>query len=98
MQVKKRTLKLTTDSDGVNAAVIPANFASPSNYTPASTNTKGHLEGIDNALGSMGGSTGDIGHTSFAAANNTANQTITSFAFNTASIINFLIFSRINIS
>lgn len=86
MQVKKRTLKLSTASDGVNAAVIPANFASPSNYTPADTFIKGHLQGIDSALASAGGTAGDISHTSFSAANNTANQTITSFAFNAASV------------
>ena len=53
----KKFLTLDTTANGVNAQVIPANFASPSNYTPGQVGSEGtleissHLKGIDTALG-----------------------------------------------
>jgi len=52
----KKYLTLDNSANGVNAQVIPANFASPVNYTPAPVASEGtleissHLKGIDNAL------------------------------------------------
>jgi hypothetical protein len=82
MQVTKKFVKLSTASDGVNGAVLPANFASPANYTPTDSFIKGHLEGIDNKFGTIGGTTGDIAHTSFSLANNQASAAnVTGLAF-----------------
>ena len=74
-------------TDDVNSRVMPANFT-PSNYTPTQVGTEGsdkvssHLKGIDNALGSIVPSTGDIPQTSWAGpVDNTNSQVITGLLF-----------------
>lgn len=60
-QVDKRFIDFGTTGNKINSQVIPANFESPSNYTPAQVDSEGadkissHLKGIDTALG-LGGS------------------------------------------
>jgi len=80
-------IKFGTGTGEVNSRVLPANFT-PSNYTPTEIASEGtdkvsaHLKGIDDALGSIVPTTGDIPHTVWSGlANNTANQTITGLAF-----------------
>lgn len=82
-RVPKKLIKLGTASDEVSASDVPSNFGSPSNYTPDSADIKGHLSGIDTAIGAIGSTTGDIAHTSFSLANNqsvAANVTGLAFA------------------
>lgn len=82
MQVSKKFLKLGTGPGELNASDLPSNFGSPTNYTPDSSDVKGHLSGIDTKLGAIGGPPGDIGHTSFSIANNQASPVnVTGLAF-----------------
>jgi hypothetical protein len=87
VQIISRFIKFGTSTDEVNSRVIPAHFT-PTNYTPTQVGTEGndktsaHLKGIDNALASAGGISGDISHTSFSLANNqAAAANVTGLAF-----------------
>lgn len=94
-QIKKKFIKFGTGSEDVNSRVIPAHYTA-SNYTPAQVASEGndkvsaHLQGIDSALGAAGVTPGDIGVTSFSAANNQASPAnVTGFAFNNATTRGF---------
>ena len=96
MQILRKFIKFDTTSDAVNAQVIPANFASPSNYTAGQVGSEGtdkissHLKGIDTKLGTLGATTGDIGHTSFSAANNQSSAAnVTGLAFANGTVRSF---------
>ncbi len=79
-KITKKFLVLDTSTNGVNAAVIPANRTA-TNYTPTDTSTKGHLDGIDTELATLQ-SAGDIKETSFSSTNNQGSvANITGFAF-----------------
>lgn len=88
MRIQKKLLKLGTGTGELSATDLSANFATPTNYTPATAFIKGHLEGIDTALGSVPTSpAGDINHTTFSIANNQASPTnVTGLAFANASV------------
>lgn len=86
-QIKKKFIKFGIGTEDVNSRVLPANFT-PSSYTPTQVASEGtdkvsaHLKGIDNAIGSLGSVSGDIGLTSFSAANNqVAAANVTGLAF-----------------
>lgn len=86
-RIKSKFIKWGTGTQEVNSREMPANFT-PSNYTPTQVGSEGssqvssHLKGIDNALGSITGTTGDIAHTQFTAADNQASPAnVTGFAF-----------------
>ena len=94
-RLKKRNLRLGTGTDDLNSRDLPANFT-PANYTPEQVGTEGtemtssHLKGIDVKIGTLGSTTGDIGHTSFSAANNQATlANVTGFAFSNAVVRSF---------
>lgn len=94
-RLKKRNIRLGTGTDDLNARDLPANFT-PTNYTPTEIDGEGtdktsaHLKGIDIQLSSSSGTTGDIAHTSFSAANNQSTLAdITGFTFSNASIRSF---------
>lgn len=94
-RIRKKFIKWGTGTDDVNSQSMPANFT-PSNYTPAQVASEGsdkvsaHLNGIDAALGSITGTTGDIAHTSFTAADNQASPAnVTGFAFANATVRSF---------
>lgn len=94
-RIKKKHLRLGTGTDELNGRDIPANFT-PSSYTPTQVASEGtdkhsaHFKGIDTALGSLGATTGDIGLTSFSAANNQSSAAnVTGFAFANASVRSF---------
>lgn len=91
-RIKQKFIRFGTGTDDVNARLIPANFT-PSSYTPiavgaeATTQVSAHLKGIDTTLGALGATTGDIGLTTFNAANNqAAAANITGFAFANATV------------
>lgn len=91
-RIAKKFIRLGTASDELNSRDLPANFT-PTNYTPTqvgsegSTKTSAHLKGIDNALGSIVATTGDISLTTFSAANNQGSAAdVTGFAFANASV------------
>lgn len=71
MQVKERNIKFGTGVDDVSASSLPANRTA-TNYTPTDASTKGHLDGIDSAIGSVTPTSGDISHTNFSLTNNQA--------------------------
>lgn len=80
-QLDKRFIDFGTTGNEVNATHVPANRTA-TNYTPSGTSVKGHLDGVDSALGALGSTTGDIGHTSFSLANNqTSFANVTGLAF-----------------
>lgn len=86
-QTTSKFIKFGTGVDEVNSRELPAHFT-PTNYTPDQVGTEGadkvsaHLKGIDDALGSIVGTSGDISHTVWSGlANNTADQDITGLAF-----------------
>ena len=83
----------STSGNGINSQTIPANYTAV-NYTPAQVGSEGaaqissHLKGIDTKIATLF-TIGDIPRTQWASlANNTANQTITGFAFG-ASVLAF---------
>jgi len=95
MRLQKKFLKLGTNTDELNARDIPSNFT-PSSYTPTQVASEGtdkisaHLKGIDTALSSITGVSGDIAHTSFNALDNQVSpQNITGFSFNNAVVRSF---------
>ena len=95
-RLAKKFIKFGVTSDEVNSQVIPANFASPSNYTPAQVGTEGtdkvsaYLKGIDNALTGVASISGDISHTSFSAANNQVSAAnVTGLAFANGTVRSF---------
>jgi hypothetical protein len=86
-RIKKKFIRFGTGSEDVNSRVLPANYT-PTNYSPSQVASEGtdkvsaHLKGINDALATAGGSAGDIGQTSFSAANNQASAAnVTSLAF-----------------
>jgi len=86
-RIAKKHIRFGTGTVDVNSRVIPANFT-PVSYTPTQVASEGtdkisaHLNGIDSAIGSLGAVTGDIGLTSFSAANNQSSAAnVTGFAF-----------------
>jgi hypothetical protein len=94
-RIKQKFIKWGTGTDDVNSRNMPANFT-PSSYTPAQVSSEGndkvsaHLNGIDTALGSITGTSGDIAHTSFTAADNqAAAANITGFAFANGTVRSF---------
>lgn len=94
-RIKKKFIKLTNDSDGLNGQGIPANFT-PSNYTPSEVASEGtdkqsaHLKGIDAELAKVSGSSTDIADTSFSLSNNQSTAAdITGFTFANASVRSF---------
>ena len=94
-QVNKKYIKFGTGTNDVNSRVLPANFT-PTYYTPAQVASEGtdkvsaHLKGIDNFLATTGSTSGDIGLTSFSAADNQASAAnVTGFAFANAAIRSF---------
>lgn len=94
-RIKKKFIKLGTNSDELNSRDIPANFT-PSNYTPDEVSSEGdnkvsaHLKGIDTALSTAGTEPGDIKLASFSAANNQSSPAnVTGFAFANASVRSF---------
>lgn len=103
-RIAKKFVKLGTGSDEINSRDIPAHFPSPANYTPTqvgsegSTQVSSHLKGIDNALGSLGGTPTDIGLTSFSIANNQSSAaSITGLSFSTATVRAFTAEISVNI-
>lgn len=94
-RVTKNFIKFGTGTNDVNSRVLPANFT-PTYYTPAQVASEGtdkvsaHLKGIDNFLATTGSTSGDIGLTSFSAADNQSSPAdVTAFAFANASIRSF---------
>ena len=49
-RIGKKIVNTDNGTDGVNADAIPADIASPTNYTKTSSSVKGHLEGVNNFL------------------------------------------------
>lgn len=97
-KVNKKYLLLDNSTNGVNAAVIPANRTAV-NYTPTDTTTKGHLAGIDTKLGTLSSSAGDIAETSFSAANNqSAAANVTGLAFANATVRSFEVILSVHIN
>lgn len=95
-RIAKKFVKLGTGSDEINSRDISANFT-PSNYTPTQVASEGsdkisaHLNGLDIAIGAVGGTTGDIGHTSFTAADNQSSPAnVTSLAFANGTVRSFV--------
>lgn len=94
-RIAKKFIKLGTSTDELNSRDVPANY-SPTNYTPSQVASEGtdkisaHLKGIDTAIGSLGGSAGDISETSFSLSNNQVSAAnVTGFAFANGSIRSF---------
>lgn len=84
-RIASKYIRWGTSTGDVNASSMPSNRTA-TNYTPTDTTTKGHLDGIDTALG-ITVATGDIGLTSFSAANNQVSAAnVTGLAFNNAAI------------
>jgi hypothetical protein len=96
-RLSKKFIKLGTGTDELNAREISANFSAPSSYTPTQLASEGtdkisaHLKGIDSTLGSLGGTTGDIGHSSFTAADNQSSAAnVTGLAFANGTVRSFI--------
>lgn len=86
-RITSKFIKFGTATGEVSSRNMPANFT-PTNYTPAQVATEGndkvsaHLKGIDTTLGTIGSTSGDIGLTSFTAADNQSSPAnVTGFAF-----------------
>jgi hypothetical protein len=94
-RLSKKFIKFGTGTNEVNSRDVPANFT-PSFYTPAQVGSEGndkisaHLNGINTALSTSGGSPGDIAETSFSASNNqSAAANVTGFVFSNAGVRSF---------
>ena len=95
-RITEQFIKFGTGSREVNSRSLPANYT-PSSYTPAQVGSEGtdkvsaHLKGINTALASVGvGPAGDIGETSFSAANNqSAAANVTGFSFSNSVVRSF---------
>jgi len=94
-RIKQKFIRFGTGADDVNARLIPANYTA-TNYTPSQVASEGtdkvsaYLKGIDNAIGSIGSTPGDIGLTSFSLTNNQASAAnVTGFAFANGTVRSF---------
>lgn len=88
MRVSKKFVRLGTGADEISASDLPSNFTSPSNYTPDSTDVKGHLSGVDTELaGRLEKLSDDIDETSASLSDNQASAAnVTGLAFNSANV------------
>jgi len=94
-RIKQKFIRFGTGTDDVNARLIPANYTAV-NYTPSQVASEGadkvsaYLKGIDNAIGSIGSTTGDISLSTFSAANNQASlANVTGLAFSNGVVRSF---------
>lgn len=86
-RITRKFVKTGNTADAVNAQIIHSTYT-PTNYTPSAVgsentvNVSAHLKGIDSAIGAIGLTPGDIGLTSFSAANNQSSPAnVTGLAF-----------------
>lgn len=94
-RLKQKYIRLDNTSDGVNSQVLPTSYT-PTNYTSTDNFAKGHLQGIDNKLGTIVAVPGDISETSFSFSNNSAGQ-VTGFVFSNAVVRSFSAIASVSI-